>query len=600
MGKILLLRTEQERTLSKFFIKLMIKNVLLLVSLVISFFGILSTIFILISNPTENFYKYSLLFIFIPITSTIITIALATIILFVQTKNNNVDLFLATNQISDRKILFIKQYTILKLSFINFTSIFIFLIVIIFLGIPTSQALLYFASTVLSMFTLGIVWIYIFSFIALHMKFLSAAISIFSFSLIIPTITIVPTFISKHSPINLNYSSSEYNENLVKVYSIDDNGDLLKQSYAIYENPSATNKRLIQTESPSMFQQYSPFSSIFGFNPLIMTPTFNENNLNTDSKYSINYQHMQENFFSDITNYKNISIAGYGDNTIFDFKKKSDLFSKIDSDIFENKLILSKSKDANFWKLNLSELMKRKIWSHNISSVLKETISHLIGIDNPHSILYDIFSKEDILYRRHLADIYKYFENKYSKEFSDFIRFVWEDKLTKLNVYSYGVFGADFYKYHPVLSTKDPRIVANKYDIEFIKNILFSGKTVGQKFHLEILDKNDNYEEIVGMKKVFGKEFNSKDEFDDYIDLHNSINDLQGIIKSSSSEINNNAHEMSFRDNVDNNFLLTREVGIELENKTPWNLYYLSSLVILAFIFEALSLKKAVKKDRTL
>ncbi|NQZ29615.1 MAG: hypothetical protein HRT98_04495, partial [Mycoplasmatales bacterium] len=225
-----------------------------------------------------------------------------------------------------------------------------------------------------------------------------------------------------------------------------------------------------------------------------------------------------------------------------------------------------------------------------------EIISHVIGIDTTSSILYTIFNKYDILSKRYLDGIKEYLGKNISQSFSEFVNYLWSSQTTKFNVFSYKNIGnySEIYKFHPNLSSYDKYKIANKYDIEYIKNVILREENVNGTTLFQVLGEDGLYYDINNISQIIGMPIKSKADLDAYIDKHHTINNLQDIIHKIDSSTKNKIQKVSFRNNVSNNLIISKKTNVVTHSKAPINLIYLAMILLLA-----LGMKKQINKKIT-
>ncbi len=599
---------KESRTLLRYFLATLARNKIIILVLLVGLIALLGVPIMLVGlsnkNINEAIYEKSLLYISLPSVISLLFIVFGVVVLLVQTKNNNVDLFMCILPMPKKRILFIKKFSIWLATILVIFIEFILSITMILMGADSLKIILIFLAMTASLLVLNWVWITIFSFFALNMKHLLALVTnlVVGFILVGGLAFVITS--QDYYPTTGEFNSYKYKKNIVRVFSLSDSGEVAKSGYAIYENPSALKEQKIDAWSPSQAIKFLPLSTISGFAPDMLRWLMRKNIENNklillNNKYSINYNEFTISDFKDVVNYDNIMITSIKEKTPFDFKDKESLFKAVLSMIKTNPRINSKLTDGKYWDVLKKELEQRINWNGNLSETEKNMISTIIGIDKTESLLYTIFDKHGILFERYLNGMKEYIAKETTKEFADFVNYLWTNQLTKFNLFSYGSFGdyKTIYKYHPNTSSYNEFKKANKYDIEYIKEILFNIKENNNVLTVQALDDKGVYQDLTNVQNVFSSKVKTKKDIYDYIDKNNTINNLGNIILKANSGMNGNIGKVAFRNNVKNNLILSNKVEINANTKFSINWVYIIVLIMASAFMQNQMNNKVMKGD---
>ena len=601
-------RNQSFKLIKKFYINILYKNKSLITLIVFNILAIIGFPSILIGFSNDNnktFNEMSLFILGLPVLLLIIYISLSVIIIFVKTKKNNIDLYLYIKPISNFKINLAKQYAIGLISIHIIAAYFITALILLVFNIPLLTLAISFLGVLLSIILIGFIWISFIILIPTFFKFFTSLTFVYLFTISTILLTTIP-FIAENSKIlETSYDSTNNKNNFLKIYSLDSNGNTQDTKYAVYSNPLGKKDNIIKGWKPNKIVSYSPFNIFWGITPLITTSLVSkgiskDKLLTTNNKFSITYLETPFNSLDLKTlSDGHITVYGISNKTIFDTIAKNDIFNNIKLELNKSEAIKNKIKDDNFWQTFKAELVKQNIWNINLSAGKKEIILHIAGYKSNNSYLYSIFKDYDLISNK-INGIYKYLENKYSRSFSEFVKYIWTSKNVRLNFYSYNTIAdnKELERHHPQIMSYDDLTRANKYDIAFIKNKLFNLVTDsrGNIQKIKMLNSSRIYENLSD-NNIFSMPIKSKQEFYDYIDQNSTINNLTNFIQHQSTKMTSPPYKMSFRNNVTNYLIINNSIDINESGVIKYSWLYLIILTILAISFQEISRRKLSKGD---
>lgn len=587
-----------------YFLKLLLKNKILWVLLAVNFaVSIIPDIIIFTLNSDIEItsIKYSLLLIGLPNVFLMFTVAISIIILISNTKNNNVDLYLYIKPISRYKITLIKQLAIFAFSLHLILFQLIILIVRMSMGMEIGQSFIMLIATMASLLIMSFIWISLFSLIGIYLKAGISSIIILSTTFLLLISAIIPTILINRNQVQEKYDPALNKNNIIRALDVDSNGFVVSSTNAIYQNPLAQNNNKIILSQQNDFNSYSPFSALFGFSPLIVNSYFETKDVSrlADEDLllsSINLKTGSSDFVQ-LSNYSNIVFAPLSTRTAFDIKDKSELYELILNELLSVDYIRQNKVNASAWSSLENTWRSNLVWN-NLSSDDHLLISSVLGLNKADSLLWDVFRYGELL-KNKIDLLFDFIENKVSKEFASFIKFLLQDNVTKQNVFSFqSIIPVDkINSIHPNIETFDELKRANEYDLDFIKSKLMNISTdaSGKITKVQYLDKNNVYQEFADFNQKYPQIVNISD-WNKYIDDNSTLNNLRLLIQQLKSNAPSIA-ELSLRGNTQDFMIISEKITFDSYSKFSLSWVYLILLASGAGGMQYLQYRKMTRKD---
>lgn len=603
-------RKISNKILLKYFANLLIRNKFVVVLMIINtiIISIIPLLFLInTTNVNQSFKEYSLLNIAFPMIFLLLFNGGAIIVLFVKTKKNNIDLYIYIRPFKNSLVILSKQLIIWIFSFHLLIGEITGAMVAGFLGVDTMTVFLSSLGLIISTIIMSALWIAVLSFFPVFLNFMTSLISIFGVILFFTSASIIPLLLQQSQIIQTEFDLAKNKNNLLKIYQLDENSNTKNINYAIYENPLARNENEVEGWKPMPLINYSPFNVVWGIAPLISDMVVSSKLssielLSSNNRFSVNYLDIHKNLIDEKLFDGNQYIAGFTEKTVFDYKDKIELFKAIDQELMKNSWIKTNINNPTFWQTTLNELKKRNIWD-NISENDKSMLLHIMGLNSATSILYSIFDNYNLISNK-LDDLNEYLASLHNQYFSDFINYVWTNKNSRLNVYSYQTLGdyEEINNYHPILKTYDELEAADPYDLAFIENKLFNliCDDEGEIQKIQVLDSKEIYRDLTpdNVLNIFPDTIKTANDFHNYLQENQTINNLKALILKVKSQFSSEQiYPMEFRDNISNYYIVGSQLDVNEKITTKLQWLYVLVFLMLAFGLELIKYRKVMKGD---
>lgn len=598
---------KNNKILLKYFANILVRNNFIIIFMVfnILFLAILPLIFLMnTSNVNQVFKESSLLLIGIPMLLLVIFDGAAIVALFVKTKNNNVDLYIFIKPFKKSHITWTKELVIFIFSLHLIIGIILNTITLAIMKVNINTVIIMAVGSLISILIMSFIWISILTIFPIFWNFMTSLIGIFITILILILLGLLPLITQQSKAIETNFNLKENKNNLLKMYQLDQNNNLEAINYAIYENPLALNENQINGWKPSSLASYSPLNILWGAGPLIASSSISKNLtteeiLSANNRFAINYLDIEKTSLNDEFFQHNQVITAFSETNVLDFNSKTSLFSEIEKELLKNKQILNNINNNNFWSRTLNELKSRKIWQDTLSESNKVMLLHMMGLNSSTSILYSIFNNYE-LFELKLEGFYTYLGQKYNQDFATFIKYIWENKNVRLNVYAYQTLidYKELKNYHPALKTYNEFEEADPYDVAFVKDRLFNIVTDSEDNieKIKILNSAEIYRDL-SSQNIFLTPVNTLTEFNDYIEQNSTINNLKALISTATNYAPDDVYDMEFRNNVENYYIISDQLKISEQETLKLQWVYIVAFFALGILIEFVKKQKIMKGD---
>lgn len=563
--------------------------------------------FILRNENTTNLYiesKMRLVNSFL-ISAVSIFVSLASAIIFSNTKQNNVDLYLYVRSIKKYKIVFIKQ-----LSLYSFGLLIGSLIItgnsIMFYFSGYTEYLPFFFKTIGSLCIFLFFIVTITTFMGIYLKAIGGTmfsiITLFIFSMV----QFIPIIAPRPMTNKLTYNMEFDKNNYVKVIDIDSWGEL-KTTKGIIVNEKEvpgnidnvfTTKHIYTRIDFSAFLT-APFEYMFGLktkNSISLDEATELSKLTDKHSYS-EIEFTKKEFSGPIS--KNSQLIPLDVLSPIELTKEQ-FWSLITNAIDQIFTKTDNAPDAEYWALFNNSLMSNEYWIDVLDVKQIELLKYLIGLKKETRILWYLTEQWNLLQNK-VSNFQEILSQKYSSNFAEFLINVLTSDNSRKNIRNSEdiVTKEEIRMFTPLAMKYDEHEEALESDFEYIKDKHFyvNYDDANNIVSIQAQSKNGTYKIVQDHLVVFGKQMRTKSEWEEFIDNNKTIINMNSILNKVNNDLNSEMASFTFAKNVFDPYSIDYTFEMNIVPANQMALLYLIMSLVLTACLQLLIRRKVNWKD---